>query len=57
MKKLSKLIFSFLWKSRERIKRNTLIGNFKDGGIDLVDLFSEFKSLKAAWISRIIKST
>ena len=57
MKKLSKLIFSFLWKSRERIKRNTLIGNLKDGGIGLVDLISKFKSLKAAWISRIIKNT
>ena len=26
MKKLSKLIFSFIWNSRERLKRNTLIG-------------------------------
>ena len=57
MKKLLKLIFCFLWKSRERIKRNILIGNLKDGGIGLVDLFSKFKSLKAAWISRIIKNT
>ena len=48
MKKLLKLIFSFLWKSRERIKRNTLIGNLKDGGIGLVDLFSKFKFVKAA---------
>ena len=29
----------------------------KDGGIGLVDLISKFKSLKAAWISRIFKNT
>ena len=39
MKKVLKLFFSFLWKSRERIKKNTLIGNLKNGGIGLVDLF------------------
>jgi hypothetical protein len=27
VKKLKKTIFNFLWRKRERIKRNTLIGN------------------------------
>ena len=56
VKKISKLIFNFLWKSRERIKRNTLIGQITDGGIGLVDINSKFKSLKAAWVARIIEN-
>ena len=33
LKKTNKLIYNFLWKNTERIKRNTLIGNILDGGI------------------------
>ena len=55
LKKTNKLIYNFLWKNTERIKRNTLIGNILDGGIGIIDLETKFKSLKAAWIPRILK--
>ena len=43
-------------ESRERIKRNTLIGHIIDGGIGLADLYSKFKALKAASISRLLEN-
>ena len=56
LKKTNRLIYNYLWKNRERIKRNTLIGNVLEGGIGIVDIETKCKSLKAAWIPRILKN-
>lgn len=53
-KSVSKLIYNFLWKKRDRIKRNTLIGNIEKGGIGIIDVESKFNAAKASWISRIV---
>lgn len=48
------MIFNFIWKKRDRIKRNTLIGKIEKGGINIVDIESKFLAAKASWIKRII---
>ena len=53
-KSVSKLVYNFLWKKRDRIKRHTLIGNIEQGGIGIIDVESKFKAAKASWIYRII---
>ena len=53
-KRVSKIIFNFLWKKRERIKRNTLIGKIEQGGIGIVDIESKFSAAKASWVRRIL---
>ena len=53
-KTVSKLIYNFIWKKRDRIKRNTLIGKIQQGGIGVVDIESKFYATKASWISRIL---
>lgn len=53
-KDVTKLIFNFLWKKKDRIKRNTLIGDIEEGGIGIVDIESKFLAAKASWISRIL---
>lgn len=53
-KDVTKLIFNFLWKKKDRIKRNTLIGEIEEGGIGIVDIESKFLAAKASWISRIL---
>ena len=53
-KNVSKLIFNFIWKKRDRIKRNTLIGKVERGGIGIIDVESKFYAVKASWISRMI---
>ena len=52
IKDINKLIYNFLWDSRERIKRSTLIGQISKGGIGLVDIETKMKALKAAWVPR-----
>ena len=56
VKKLKKTIFNFLWGKRERIKRNTLIGKQKEGGIGIVDIDCKLKALKGAWVTRIFNN-
>ena len=55
VKTINRLIFSFIWGSRDRIKRNTLIGRPEQGGIGVVDIESKFKSLKASWVARLVE--
>ena len=48
LKTVSKLIFNFLLKKRDRIKRKTLIGKLERGGINIVDIESKFLAAKAS---------
>ena len=55
--KIEKVLYSFLWKNRERIKRKILIRKIKNGGINMLDVESFFKSLQCSWITRIVKNS
>lgn len=56
IKNINRLIFNFLWNNHDRIERNTVIGDIKDGGIGLIDIGSKSKALKAAWVPRLLKT-
>ena len=58
-----------MWENKERIKRNTLIGKFEDGGVEMIDLdvlqtthtsplkgMNYFKAIKVTWIKRLMSS-
>ena len=49
-------IFNFIWNKTDRIKRNTLIGDVKSGGIGVIDIETKLKSLKAIWVSKLFKN-
>ena len=55
VKKVNKIIFSFLWGKRERIKRKTLIRKIKDGGIGITDFETKVKALKASWVAKLVQ--
>ena len=55
--KIEKVLYSFLWKNRERIKKKNLIRKIKNGGINMLDVESFFKSLQCSWITRIVKNS
>ena len=57
VKHINKSMYDFMWNSRDRIKRNVLIGDYHKGGIRMVDLESKVKSLQASWMSRIADNT
>ena len=56
IKKINKLIYTFIWNSRDRIRRNVLISPIEYGGIGIVDVETKLKALKASWVSRIINT-
>ncbi len=55
---VEKMLFKFLWsKKPDKVKRNVLFGNRNDGGINMPNLTVQNKSLKAAWVHRIIQNS
>ena len=53
IKELETVIFRFIWAGRpDRIKRNTLIGSYEQGGLKAPDVKSFIKSLKCNWVKR-----
>ena len=54
--KIKRLFFNFIWKSKDRIKRNTLIGSYQDGGLQMIDVELYEKSLKASYVRKIFGS-
>lgn len=53
IKRINKLIYNFIWNKTDRIKRNTLIGHVKEGGLGITDVDSKIKALKASWVPRL----
>ena len=54
IQEINKLIFNFIWAGKPpKIKRNTIIGEKKDGGLKMCDFKIMDKALKIAWIDRI----
>lgn len=47
IKEIEKLIYKFIWDSKpDKIKRATLIANYEQGGLKMIDVSSYFKMLK-----------
>ena len=50
------IIYKFLWKGPDKITRKAAINSFDNGGLNLTDLETSIKSLRLAWISKILNS-
>ena len=51
-KEIESKCFRFIWDGKpDKIKRNTTIGNFEMGGLNMIDIESYFSSLKTSWVS------
>lgn len=55
IKRINKLIYNFIWNKTDRIKRNTLIGHVKEGGLGITDVDSKIKALKASLVLKLKK--
>ena len=50
-------IYGFVWKGKkDRIKRTVLINNFRNGGLNMVDIRSKIASLKGNVVKRIFEN-
>ena len=54
-KELNTLFFQFIWGSKtERVKRDTLIASFEEGGLNMIHLHSFVCYIKLSWIRRLL---
>ena len=54
IQEINKLIFNFIWAGKPpKIKRNTIIGEKKNGGLKMCDFKIVEKALKITWVNRI----
>ena len=55
IKSLKQQSFEFIWNNkRDKIKRDTLIKPYEEGGLRMVDLNCYVNSLKITWVKRLI---
>jgi hypothetical protein len=51
-------MFNFLWDNKpDKIKRDIIIQDYKDGGLKRIDIEKFIKSLKSSWIKRILDTS
>ena len=56
-KEIESKCFKFIWNGKpDKVKRNTLIGDFEKGGLKMIVIESYFISLKESWVSRLADS-
>ena len=55
IKQINDLFFDFLWNSKgDKIKRSTIIQNYANGGLRMIDIASFNKALKTVWIKKCL---
>ena len=53
-KDLSKLMYNFIWLGKpDKIKRLTIIQDYREGGLRMVDIRAFMKALKLTWIKKL----
>jgi hypothetical protein len=49
------IFFNFLWNNKvEKVKRNTVIGNYEDGGLKMPHVLSFVHALNISWITNLL---
>ena len=54
---IKKNIFNFLWDNKpDKISRKTIIQNYENGGLKMIDIDFFINSTKAGWVKRIVNN-
>ena len=57
IKRIEKLMYDSLWDSKpDKIKHSTLVKDYDQGGLRMIDTEKFIRSLKASWIKRFLQS-
>ena len=57
IKRIEKFMYDVLWDSKpDKIKRSTLVKDYDQGGLRMIDIEKFIWSLKASWIKRFLQS-
>ena len=54
IQQLDTLFYDFIWGNTEKVKRCVLINDLEKGGIKMIDTAELFRSVKAAWVPRLL---
>ena len=54
IRELNQLLFKFLWKGVDKTTRLSVINEYEKDGLKMIDLETMIKSLRLAWLKRII---
>ena len=57
IKRMERMIFKFLWRGPDKVTRTSVINSVENGGLNLMDIETQIKALRLAWIPRILDST
>jgi hypothetical protein len=55
-KSLETIFNKFMWQGKAKIKCNVAIAKIQNGGLNMIDINSHFKSKKAKWIQRNVEA-
>ena len=56
VKRIDKIIFKFLWRSKDKVKKIKIIQSTEKGGLNMINVKAFFQSLLATWVVRILKA-
>ena len=56
IKQVNHIIFTFLWKGKDKVTRLSPINTLEEGGIKMIDIGSMIKALRLAWLKRIFNN-
>ena len=52
---INRILFSFLWNNKpSKIKQTTIIKQYEDGGLKMLNVMAFMEALKLAWIRRLL---
>ena len=52
MKQANKIIFDFIWKGKDKVRRSTLVSEIEDGGLKAPHLDSIIETQKEYFVAR-----
>merc|ERR1712105_62038 len=53
--RIKEMVYNFIWKGKDKVKRNVLINSKCQGGLNMIDIDGFVESIKAAWITRLLR--
>jgi hypothetical protein len=55
IKEIQDIFFNFLWNNKvDKVKRDTVIGNYEDGGLIMPHVLSFVHALTISWVKRVL---
>ena len=57
LKTLNDLLYDFIWDGKTKIKRTIVIKTYKEGGLNMIDIYSYIYCLKIKWLKKFVNNS